>query len=125
MPDYVRVATGGASSALNQNNGYCPVFISETHNYYYLRRNFGGGSLNMMKTSDPRTVSWTEQDAAGNPGEGANVGSAKCFRHPDSQIIHVIYQYTIIGPTDDEYRYAQFNMATDNWDIANETALAF
>ncbi len=101
--------------------GHHPPFKSSGGNFYAIATDDVVTSVHIevFKATDP-TDSWTVQDAADNPILSGSGLALECIAAvQDGDVIHIITGIT--GGAVINYQYHQFNMATDNWDIANET----
>jgi hypothetical protein len=92
--------------------GHIPPFKSSTGDFYSVAGQSGANTrLGVYKATDP-SDSWTETDTAGDPAQPAIVASAV----QSGDVIHIAWFLD-----SNNIRYSQFNMATDSWDITEET----
>ncbi len=94
--------------------GNCGPFKSSGGDFYtVLIDDTAQAVAGAFKASDPLVDTWVEQDGAGRPTPGGVISGMDCQQVGD--VIHVVSQQNGSAVT-----YHEFNMATDNWDVADE-----
>ena len=94
--------------------GFHGPFKSSGGSFYAFAPNVD--TLRALRATDP-TDSWTAQDTAGEPTIFGTIVGAMYNCVQDGDVIHIVSTVPGVSPTVD---YHQFNMATDNWDVADE-----
>jgi hypothetical protein len=97
--------------------GYNPPHVSSADNTYAIIFNNDSDveeHIQALKATDPAD-SFTEQDAAGHPINVSGATPSVLSTVQSGDVIHVAWADTNL------YRYAQFNMATDNWDVTSQS----